>query len=174
MRVLTQKNAVMHTHDGVFYLPMKLLFTTILFYLTMSSTMLSPTPPFTIHAQETPAQTPLEVVELWNTTYGTADMDICANLTTAVMRKGKPKSVWVYDSWKQLNTLDYRKEESQIIQQKIDGNTAVIVLQTRIYADGYVDQKELFKLIRVDGEWLIDELIIGDEVLEEERKQEHL
>ena len=127
-----------------------------------------------IFAQETPInQSPLEIIKLWNTCYGTAEMDRCANITTIAMRKGKPKSVWVYDTWKQLDKLDYQKETSEVIQEKIDGDVAIIVLQSRIYAvDGYVDQKELFKLVNINGEWLIDDLIVGDEVLEEEKEQQ--
>ena len=149
--------------------PIKILLITIMLQLACLSGILAQEN----SAQEAlPQKTPLEIVELWNTCYGTADMDQCANLTTAAMRKEKPKSVWVYDTWKFLNAVEYRKEESEVLQEKIDGDAAVIVLQTRIYADGYVDQKELFKLIQVDGEWLIDDLIVGDEVLEEEKKQQ--
>ena len=116
--------------------------------------------------------TPIETIELWNTTYGTAEMDQCGDITTAKMRDNKPKSVWVYDTWKQLDKIDYRKETSKIIRQKIDADMAVIVVQSRIYAlDGYVDQKELFTLLNINGTWLIDELVVGDEVLEEKLQQ---
>lgn len=116
--------------------------------------------------------TPIETVELWNKTYGTAEMDQCGDITTAKMRDNKPKSVWVYDTWKQLDKIDYRKETSEIIQQKIDADIAIIVVQSRIYAlDGYVDQKELFTLLNIDGTWLIDELVVGDEVLEEKHER---
>ena len=116
--------------------------------------------------------TPIETVEIWNATYGTAEMDQCGDITTARMRDNKPKSVWVYDTWKQLDKIDYRKETSEIIRQKIDADIAVIVVQSRIYAiDGYVDQKELFTLLNIDGTWFIDELVVGDEVLEEKHEQ---
>ncbi len=113
--------------------------------------------------------TPIETVEIWNAAYGTAEMDKCADITTAKMRDNKPKSVWVYDTWKQLDKIDYRKETSEIIRHKIENDSAVIIVQSRIYAlNGYVDQKELFTLLHIDGTWLIDKLIVGDEVLEEQ------
>lgn len=119
-----------------------------------------------------PERTPTETIAIWNAGYGTAEMDACADVTTARMRDDKPKSVWVYDTWKKLNRLGYRKETSAVLQEKIDGDTAVVVLQTRIYADDvYSDQKELFTLMRVDGVWLIDALRVGDEILETQPEQ---
>lgn len=117
-------------------------------------------------------RTPTETVAIWNAGYGTADMDACADVTTANLRDDKPKAVWVYDTWKHLTRLGYRKEQSDVLQEKIDGETAVVMLQTRIYAiDAYSDQKELFTLIRVDGVWLIDDVQVGDEILEKRPEQ---
>ncbi len=95
-------------------------------------------------------------------------MDKCADITSAKMRDNKPKSVWV-DTWKQLDKIDYRKETSEIIRHKIENDGAIIIVQSRICAlNSYVDQKELFTLLHIDGTWLIDKLIVGDEVLEEQ------
>ncbi len=117
-------------------------------------------------------RTPSEVVKLWESCYGTAEMDRCGPITTAKMRNDKPESVWVYDVWKDLHRAEYRKEGSEVLKEEIGGEAAIIILQTRIYAmDGYVDQKEMYKLIKVEGEWLIDELVIGDEILEEDLEE---
>lgn len=129
-------------------------------------------------AQENPtgeALTPAETVDLWNTCYGAATMDACGDITTANMRDNKPKSVWVYDSRKILNGLEQRKDSSEIIKEKIDGDTAMIIVQSRIYTvGGYADQKELFALVKVDGVWLIDDLVVGDEILEDEKQKDRL
>ncbi len=121
-----------------------------------------------VHAEETPA----EVVDAWEACYGTAEMDQCGEIVTAKMRDDKPISVWVYDAWKALDRIKYRKEQSEVLKEEIDEMTAIVVLQARIYAlDGYVDQKELYRLWKIDGEWFIDGIIIGDEILEEEQEE---
>ncbi len=123
-----------------------------------------------VHAEN--KNTPREVVERWERCYGTADMDRCGAITTAKMRDNKPISVWVYDLWTKLHRIGYRKKKSELLKEKIDGTSAIIVLQARIDAlDGFVDQKEMYKLIKIDDQWLIDDLIIGDEILEEELEE---
>lgn len=127
-----------------------------------------------VYAQESPVEalTPTETVKLFEACYGTAEMDTCAEIVTVGFRNNKPKSVWVYDTWKALNKAQYRKESSEVLRQKIDGDTAYVILQTRIdTAGGFADQKEMYTLLKVDGVWLIHDLRIGDEFLEEEQQQ---
>lgn len=50
---------------------------------------------------------PVEVVKLFESTYGTANMDQAADLTTPKMRSNRPKAVWIYDTWKALQSIDY-------------------------------------------------------------------
>lgn len=126
------------------------------------------------YGQETPAKqlTPTETVELWNRCYGTAEMDLCGDITTAKMRDDEPITVWIYDTYKQLKRIGYKKETSEVIEEKINGDVARVGVQSRIVAGGiYSDQKELFILQRIDDKWLIDNLIVGDEQLEEPKKQ---
>ncbi len=117
-------------------------------------------------------ETPREVVELWEACYGTAEMDLCGEIVTPKMRDEKPISVWIYDAWKALDRIKYRREKSEVLREEIDEMTAIVVLQARIYAlDGFVDQKELYRLLKIDGKWFIDGIIIGDEILEEEQEE---
>lgn len=54
-----------------------------------------------------------------------------------------------------------------VLESKITGDTAAVILDTKIKTKAAdADQKELYLLIREDGRWLIDELQVGDEILE--------
>lgn len=54
-----------------------------------------------------------------------------------------------------------------MLESKITGNTEAVILDTKIKTKAAdADQKELYLLIREDGRWLIDELQVGDEILE--------
>lgn len=116
--------------------------------------------------------TPTETVQLWYRCYGTALMDQCGPITTAHMRDDAPITVWVYDTYKGLKRLGYKVETSEVLEEKINGEVALVAVQTRSVAGGiYADQKEILTLRRINGKWLIDDLIVGDEQLEKPKKQ---
>ena len=109
----------------------------------------------------------IEVVQFFNKSYGGPFMDEIANYTTPKFRDNRPKSVWVVDTWKSLNKLKYERLNSSIVDTKVKGDKAIVVIEAKIKtAAGEVTQKEIYYLIREGRRWLIDELIVTDEEID--------
>ncbi len=91
-------------------------------------------------------------------------MDELATFTTANFRDNKAKSVWVVDTWRALHQLKYKKLSGKIIDSKVKGERAVIIVQSKIgTAAGEANQKEIFYLVKSGKRWLINELVVTDE-----------
>ena len=109
-------------------------------------------------------QTPSDIVNVFVNTYGGPYMDELADYTTPNFRDNKPKSVWVVDTWKSLKQIKYRKIRSTVIASKVKGNKAVFIVDATIVTKALkINQKELYYLIKEDGKWLINDLVVTDE-----------
>jgi len=109
-------------------------------------------------------QTPSDIVNVFVNTYGGPYMDELADFTTPNFRDNKPKSVWVVDTWKSLKQIKYRKIRSTVIASKVKGNKAVFIVDATIVTKALkINQKELYYLIKEDGKWLINDLVVTDE-----------
>jgi len=109
-------------------------------------------------------QTPLEIVELFHKCYAKACMDEVADYTTPRFRDNKPKSVWVVDTWKALHKMNYKKLTSTLLDSKVKGQRAVVIVTVKISTvGGDANQKEIFYLVKDGERWLIDELVVTDE-----------
>jgi len=118
------------------------------------------------------AQTPLEVVELFHKCYGNPCMDEIADYTTPRFRDNKPKSVWVVDTWKTLNTMKYEKINSSVLDSKVKADKAVVIVNVKITTvGGDASQKEIFYLVKEGEIWLIDELVVTDEEIDVDKIQ---
>lgn len=112
------------------------------------------------------------IVALFDKTYGTPEISDIAPHTTGKFRDNKPKELWVIDTWKALEDIKYKRLSSNVIDSIIKGDKAVVILQSEIYTvGGKADQKEVFYLIKEEGIWKIDELVVTDEEVEA-RKEE--
>ena len=117
-------------------------------------------------------QTPSDIVNVFVNTYGGPYMDELANFTTPNFRDNKPKSVWVVDTWKSLKQIKYRKIRSTVIASKVKGNKAVVMVDATIVTKAVkTNQKELFFLIKEDGKWLINDLVVTDEDIDLENER---
>ena len=109
-------------------------------------------------------QTPSDIVNVFVNTYGGPYMDELADFTTPNFRDNKPKSVWVVDTWKSLKQIKYRKIRSTVIASKVKGNKAVVIVDATIVTKAVkTNQKELYFLIKEDGKWLINDLVVTEE-----------
>jgi len=107
---------------------------------------------------------PTEVVKLFSSYYGGAQMDKMADFTTGHFRDDKPKSVWVVDTWKTLRQIDYKRVYDSIADTKVKSGRAVVILNTKIETlAGETTQKEIYYLIKEGKQWLIDELRVTEE-----------
>ena len=85
--------------------------------------------------------------------------------TTARFRDNKPKSVWVVDSWKALQKIKYEKINNSILDSKVKDVKAVVIVKAKIRtAEGEASQKEIFYVLKEEERWLIEELIVTDEI----------
>ncbi len=117
--------------------------------------------PTVCHAQH---DSPLDVVELFSAQYGNASMDETADYTTEDFRDNRPKSIWVVDTWRTLQRIEYRRLHSSIVGSKIKDNRAAVILNARIATSaGETNQKEIYYLIKQGQKWLIDRLQVTDE-----------
>ena len=119
------------------------------------------------HAQH---KSHLEVVKLFDKCYGGPLMDEIADYTTPSFRNNKPKSVWVVDTWKTLKDIQYERLNSSVIESKVKGDKAIVVVEAKIKAvAGEVTQKEIYYLVKEGERWLIDELAVTDEEIDPEK-----
>jgi len=94
-------------------------------------------------------------------------MDDIADYTTAKFRDNKPKSLWVVDTWKALRKMKYEKLNSSILDSKVEGNKAVVIINAKISTGGGdTHQKEIFYLVKEQCRWLIAELVVTDEEID--------
>jgi len=117
-------------------------------------------------------QNPSYIVNVFVNTYGGPYMDELADFTTPNFRDNKPKSVWVVDTWKSLKQIKYRKIRSSVIASKVKGNKAVVIVDATIETKAVkTSQKELYYLIKEDGKWLINDLVVTDEDIDLENEK---
>ena len=110
---------------------------------------------------------PVDTVRLFDRTYGSASMNRSADIITKKMRDGLPKCVWVYDRWKTMNEIEYKRLKSEILQVKKKDDKAVVCMNSTISAGGSeANQKEIYTLVNRNGTWLIDNLKVTDEKLD--------
>ena len=119
------------------------------------------------HAQH---KSPLEVVQLFDKCYGGPLMDEIADYTTPSFRDNKPKSVWVMETWKTLQKIQYERLNSSVISSQLKGDKAIVILEAKIKTSaGEVSQKEIYYLLGEGERWFIDELVVTDEEIDPEK-----
>ena len=124
------------------------------------------TPP-ACHAQQ---DSPVAVVELFSASYGGPRMDETADYTTGGFRDGRPKSVWIADTWKALQGMKYRRVYGSVIDANVKDNKAAVIVDAKIATSiGETEQKEIYHLIKKGQRWLIDQLQVTDENMSKEK-----
>lgn len=107
---------------------------------------------------------PVLAVKQFTENYGGPRMDESARWTTARFRDHRPRSVWVVDTWRQLQRLAYKRLQETVSVTETNETEAAVVLRTRIETlAGETRQKEIYYLIKEDDTWLIDALHVVDE-----------
>lgn len=112
-------------------------------------------------------KTPLEIVEIFMSSYGTPKLSQLAYYTTPYFRNYKPKELWVIETWEVLSELGYRHLSGTIVEKKIKGNKAIVITSSHIETlAGKTLQREIYCLIKTEEGWKLDELLIEDETVE--------
>jgi len=88
-----------------------------------------------------------------------------ATLTTPNMRNDLTPERWIRHSKALLLNLGLEILDGQVLPEEITGNQAVVMLKVYLSTTiGDQAQRERYRLLRVNGQWLIDDV----KVLEEE------
>jgi hypothetical protein len=116
-------------------------------------------------------KSPEQIVELYQKSFGTPRMDEIGPYTTANFRDNMPVTVWVNKTWNQLKQFGYEKVDFKLLDVEYNDlkDHAKVTIATKINTEACTaTQKEIYLLIKDGGYWLIDDLIITDEVVDDE------
>tara|TARA_B100000315_G_scaffold251004_1_gene284927 strand:- start:1199 stop:1720 length:522 start_codon:yes stop_codon:yes gene_type:complete len=104
-----------------------------------------------------------DFVQKWTKTYG-INHERAAEMMTTQHRGGMSKSEWVSTYGSYLEYLKYKHLGGQLISTQEEGHKARVILKSSVDSiQGPVVQHEIYDLLKVDGEWLIDFIDIRDE-----------
>ena len=123
-----------------------------------------------LHAEE---HSPQDIVKEWIKYYG-VDQSKASELTTLRLRDGRTKEVWAEETSIPLKQIGYKHLGGKVLAEtKKKGRTEVAVaLRSTIDSiAGKSEQTEIYILVLKDGKWLIDEVIVRDEVELEELEE---
>ncbi len=115
-----------------------------------------------LYAQE---HSPKDIVSKWIEVYGVDQLQ-ASELTTLRLRKGKTKKIWAEETSAPLKQLGYKHLGGKFGETIKRGKTeAAVALRSTIDTIvGKTEQTEIYILMLEDGEWLIDEILVRDEV----------
>ena len=101
---------------------------------------------------------PSQVVEQWVTVYP-KDLDTAVTLTTANLRDGWSQKEWVRTKKTPLAVTQLQFLGGEILSEEITGIQALVMVNAHISTIvGEQMQRERYRLLRVNGQWLIDEM----------------
>ena len=113
-------------------------------------------PPFVnaVGAENSPSQ----VVEQWIAVYP-KDLDTAVTLTTANLRDGWSQKEWVRTQKAPLAVTQLKFLGGEILSEEITGIQAIVMVNAHISTIvGEQVQTERYRLLRVKGQWLIDDV----------------
>ncbi len=104
------------------------------------------------------AQTPGQVVQQWIAVYP-KDLNNAVTLTTINLRRGWSQKEWVRTKKAPLAVTQLRCLGGEILSEEITGIQAIVMVNAHISTIvGEQMQRERYRLLRVNGQWLIDEM----------------
>ena len=134
------------------------LLTVVIFIFVVSSCLSS------VHRRD--PKTPQEIVHIFMSAYGTSDVSKLACYTTPYFRNYKPEELWIIETWEKLKEIGYEHISGKILEVRINGEHAVVVVSSRVKTlVGKTQQKEIYCLIKTPEGWKLDEIIVEDEQL---------
>ena len=103
---------------------------------------------------------PSQVVEQWIAVYP-KDLDTAATLTTANLRDGWSQKEWVRTKKPLLAMTQLKFLSGEILSEEITGIQALVMVNAHISTIvGEQMQRERYRLLRVKGQWLIDDVTV--------------
>ena len=121
-------------------------------------------PPFVnaVGSESSPGQ----VVQHWMTVYP-KDLNTAVTLTTINLRQGWSQKEWVRTKKAPLAVTQLRYLDGEVRSEGITGIQALVMVNAHILAIvGEQMQQERYRLLRVQGQWLIDSVkVLTERVL---------
>ncbi len=103
---------------------------------------------------------PSQVVEQWIAVYP-KDLDTAVTLTTINLRQGWSQKEWVRTKKAPLAVTQQRYLDGEILSKEITGIQAIVMVNAHISTIvGEQMQRERYRLLRVKGQWLIDDVTV--------------
>ncbi len=103
---------------------------------------------------------PSQVVQRWITVYP-KDLDTAVTLTTANLRDGWSQKEWVRTKKAPLAMTQLKFLGGEILSEEITGIQAIVMVNAHISTIvGEQVQTERYRLLRVNGQWLIDDVTV--------------
>ncbi len=103
---------------------------------------------------------PSQVVEQWIAVYP-KDLDTAATLTTINLRQGWSQKEWVRTKKAPLAVTQLKFLGGEILSEEITGIQALVMVNAHISTIvGEQMQTERYRLLRVKGQWLIDDVTV--------------
>ncbi len=103
---------------------------------------------------------PTQVVEQWIAVYP-KDLDTAATLTTANLRDGWSQKEWVRTQKAPLAMAQLQYLNGEVLSEEITGIQALVMVNAHISTIvGEQMQRERYRLLRVKGQWLIDDVSV--------------
>ncbi len=103
---------------------------------------------------------PSQVVEQWIAVYP-KDLNTAATLTTANLRDGWSQKEWVRTKKAPLAMTQLKFLSGEILSEEITGIQAIVMVNGHISTIvGAQVQTERYRLLRVKGQWLIDDVTV--------------
>ncbi len=115
-------------------------------------------PPFVnaVGAENSPSQ----VVEQWIAVYP-KDLNTAVTLTTANLRDGCSQKEWVRTKKAPLAVTQLRYLDGEVLSEEITGIQAIVMVNAHISTIvGEQMQRERYRLLHTNGQWLIDDVTV--------------
>ncbi len=103
---------------------------------------------------------PSQIVQQWLTVYP-KDLDAAVTLTTINLRQGWSQKEWVRTKKAPLAVTQLRYLDGEVLSEEITGIQALVMVNAHISTIvGEQMQRERYRLLRVKGQWLIDDVTV--------------
>ncbi len=103
---------------------------------------------------------PSQVVEQWIAVYP-KDLDAAVTVTTANLRDGWSQKEWVRTQKAPLAMAQLQYLNGEVLSEEITGIQALVMVNAHISTIvGEQIQQERYRLLRVKGQWLIDDVTV--------------
>ncbi len=106
------------------------------------------------------ALTPSQVVQQWITVYP-KDLDTAVTLTTINLRQGWSQKEWVRTKKAPWAVTQLQYLNGEVLSEEITGIQALVMVNAHISTIvGEQIQKERYRLLHTNGQWLIDDVTV--------------